>query len=589
MAQAIELTTDLQQLATDIVTKASKAGATDAEVVIREGDEFSTTVRLGEVETLKESGSRGIGLRVFVGQRVASTSSSDFTPEGIEHLISGALALARVTSEDPFAGLADASEFGQLDHDLDLYHEDVYSLPTAERIDFARRCEAAAMSADTRIQNSDGGSFDAATGRKVFANSRGFVGEYRSSYCSVSTSPIAMCKNGEMQRDYWYSAARTLAKLDSPESVGAEAARRTLRRLDGRRVPTQRVPIVFAPEIARSLIGAIFDAANGDSIYRGASFFTGKLGEQVAAESINVIDDGTIVGGHGSSPFDGEGLPTRRKVIVENGVLKTYLLNTYTARKLNMQSTGNAVRGLAGNPGIGNGNLYLEAGKLSPEEILREIKTRLLRHRTAGPGRQHGHRRLLARSLRPLDRERRTDLSCAGDNRRRQSQGDVPQHHGHRQRPRLSGLRGLTYAAHRRHDHRWRIIRTSRMLVHSIAFDPTNPASALTQIPAQPGVFALFAADDRAEPYLSRTPNLKRRLTRFLDARPSQSKRLRLTEKIARIEYTLTGSDFESVLCLYAASMQVFGDATRKADASAPAIFSANDDRECLSTDICNQ
>ncbi|WP_414637838.1 TldD/PmbA family protein [Alloacidobacterium sp.] len=375
MTEAIETTNDLQQLAADIVIKACKGGATNTEVVIREGDEFSTTVRLGEVETLKESGSRGIGLRVFVGQRVASTSSSDFTPEGIEHLISGALALARVTSEDPFAGLADAGEFGKLDTDLDLYHEDVYSLPTTERIDFARRCEAAAMSADTRIQNSDGGSFDAATGRKVLANSRGFVGEYRSSYCSVSTSPIAMSKNGEMQRDYWYSAARTLAKIDSPESVGIEAARRTLRRLDARRVPTQRVPVVFAPEIARTLVGAIFDAANGDSIYRGASFFTGKLGEQVAADSINVIDDGTIVGGYGSSPFDGEGLPTRCSVIVENGVLKTYLLNTYTARKLNMRSTGNAVRGLAGNPGIGSGNLYLEAGKLSLEEILHDVKS----------------------------------------------------------------------------------------------------------------------------------------------------------------------------------------------------------------------
>jgi PmbA protein len=189
-----------------------------------------------------------------------------------------------------------------------------------------------------------------------------------------------------MQRDYWYSTARTLTKLDSPESVGAEAARRTLRRLDARRIPTQRVPIVFAPEIARSLIGAIFDAANGDSIYRGASFFTDKLGEQVAAESVNVIDDGTIVGGFGSSPFDGEGLPTRRKVIVENGVLKTYLLNTYTARKLNMQSTGNAVRGLAGNPGIGSGNLFLEAGKLSPEEILREIKSGLYVTELLGQG-----------------------------------------------------------------------------------------------------------------------------------------------------------------------------------------------------------
>ncbi|HEX3435958.1 MAG TPA: metallopeptidase TldD-related protein [Pseudacidobacterium sp.] len=383
---AIELTAQLQQLATDIVKKALRTGATDAEVVIREGDEFSTTVRLGEVETLKESGSRGIGLRVFLGQRVASTSSSDFSAEGIERLVSGALALARVTSEDPFAGLADTSEFGELETDLSLYYEDVYSLPTAERIDYARRCEAAAMSADTRIQNSDGGSFDAATGHKVLANSRGFTGEYRVSYCSVSTSPIAHGKNGEMQRDYWYSAARTLTKLDSPESVGAEATRRTLRRLDARRVPTQRVPIIFAPEIARSLIGAISNAANGDSIYRGASFFTGKLGEQVAGEHINVIDDGTIIGGFGSSPFDGEGLPTRRKVIIENGVLKTYLLNTYSARKLNMRSTGNATRGLAGNPGIGCGNLFLEAGTLSPEEILRDVKSGLYVTELLGQG-----------------------------------------------------------------------------------------------------------------------------------------------------------------------------------------------------------
>lgn len=383
---ATEAISDLRQLATDVVTKALRAGATDAEAVLREGDEFSTTVRLGEVETLKESGSRGIGLRVFIGQRAASTSSSDFTSEGIDRLISGALALARVTSEDPFAGLADTSDFGQLDSDLQLFHEDVYSLPTAERIEYARRCEAAAMSADPRIANSDGGNFDAATGRKVLANSRGFVGEYRSSYCSISTSPIALSKNGEMQRDYWFASARTLSKLDSPESVGAEAARRTLRRLDARRVPTQRVPIVFAPEIAGSLVGAIFNAANGDSIYRGASFFTGKLNEQVAAASINVIDDGTIVGGFGSAPFDGEGLPTRRKVIVEKGVLKTYLLNTYTARKLNLRSTGNAVRGLAGNPGIGSGNLFLEAGWQSPDEILREVKSGLYVTELLGQG-----------------------------------------------------------------------------------------------------------------------------------------------------------------------------------------------------------
>jgi PmbA protein len=390
MTTATDKYTDLQQLAADIVKKAIKAGASDAEVTIAEGDEFSTVVRMGEVETLKESGSRGVGLRVLFaaqnGYRVASTSSSDFTEAGIEHLVQGAIALARVTSEDPFAGLADASELGQLEGDLQLYHEDVYSLPTAERIGYARRAEAAALSADTRITNSDGGSFDAATGHRIFANSRGFLGEYRSSSCSVSASPIALGKSGEMQRDYWYTHARSLKKLDTPESVGAEAARRTLRRLDGRRVKTQQSPVVFAPEIARSLIGAIFDAASGDSIYRGASFFTGKLGEQVAAASVNVINDGTIVGGFGTSPFDAEGLPSRRTVVVENGVLKNYLLNTYTARKLNMKSTASAARGLAGNPGTGTDNLFLIAGNQSPADILRDISSGLYVTELIGQG-----------------------------------------------------------------------------------------------------------------------------------------------------------------------------------------------------------
>ena len=366
---------DLQQLATDIVAKAMRAGATHAEVVIREGDEFSTLVRLGQVDTLKESGSRGVGLRVFLGQRAASTSSSDLSSEGIEHLVSGAVALARVTSEDPFAGLPETGAFGQLTQDLDLYYEDVYSLPGDQRIDYARRAEAAALAADTRIQNSDGGSFDAATGHKILANSRGFVGDYRRSYASISAVPIARSQDGQMQRDYWYSSARTLTKLESPEWVGAEAARRTVRRLDARRVPTQRVPIIFAPEMSRGLIGNIFEAANGDAIYRHASFFANQLGEQVAAANITVIDDGTMVGGFGTSPFDGEGLPTRRKAIIENGVLKNYLLNTYTARKLNMQSTGNASRGLAGNPGIGGGNVYLEKGELSPAEIIADVQS----------------------------------------------------------------------------------------------------------------------------------------------------------------------------------------------------------------------
>jgi PmbA protein len=283
--------------------------------------------------------------------------------------------LARVTSEDPFAGLPEAGAMGQLNNELNLYYDDVYSLPTAQRIEYARRAEAAALAADPRLKKSDGGSFDAATGHKVMANSRGFVGEYRRSYCSLSTMPIAETEQGSMQRDYWYSSARTLARLDSPESIGAEAARRTLRRLNARRVTTQRVPIVFAPEIARSLISNIFEAANGDSIYRGASFWTNQLGQRVASANVTVIDDGTLPGLFGTAPFDGEGLPTRRTVIVEKGVLKNYLLNTYTGRKLHMQSTGNASRGLAGTPGIGAGNLFLEKGTVTPKQLLTDVQS----------------------------------------------------------------------------------------------------------------------------------------------------------------------------------------------------------------------
>jgi PmbA protein len=369
---------DLESLAADVVALAVKAGASDAEAVVREGDEFSVNVRMGQVETLKESGSRGLGLRVFLGTRSASTSTSDLTPEGIRQLVDGAMALAKVTEEDPFTGLPEADAFGAVEGDLHLYYEDVYSLPGPERIEWARRAEAAALAADPRITNSDGGSFDATTGRMALANSRGFVGGYRSSSAGVSVAPLAMDANGQMQRDGWWSSARRLADLESPESIGKEAARRTLRRLGARRVPTQRVPIVFAPEVAQSLVGSVFEAASGDAIWRGASFLAGRLGKQIAAPILNIIDDNIMLlptgaGGFGTSPFDGEGLPSRRTVVVEAGVLRNYLLNTYTARKLGLQSTHNASRGLAGTPGIGCGNLYLEPGTQTPEEIIGEI------------------------------------------------------------------------------------------------------------------------------------------------------------------------------------------------------------------------
>ena len=375
-------TLDLESLTADVVALALKAGASDAESVVREGDEFSVNVRMGQVETLKESGSRGLGLRVFLGTKSASSSTSDLTPDGIRQLVDGAIALAKFTEEDPFTGLPETAEFGSLPQDLHLYYDDVYSLDNKERIEWARRCEAAALAADPRITNSDGGSFDAATGHKVMANSRGFLGSYRTSYAGVSAAPLAMDTNGHMQRDGWWSSARRLADLESPEAIGKEAARRTLRRLGARKVPTQRVPIVFAPEVARSLIGSLFEAASGDSIWRHASFLAGKLGTQIAAPALTVIDDNfmllpTGAGAFGSSPFDGEGLPSLRTGVLKNGVLATYLLNTYSARKLGLKSTHNASRGLAGTPGIGCGNLYLEPGELSQQEIIAQAHTGL--------------------------------------------------------------------------------------------------------------------------------------------------------------------------------------------------------------------
>src|SRR5215472_3311432 len=369
---------DLESLAADVVAQAIKAGATDAEAVVREGDEFSVTVRMGEVEKLIESGSRGLGLRVFAGKRSASTSTSDFTAEGIRQLVDGALALAQITEEDEFAGLPESGEFGAYPGDLQLYFDDVYSLPGPERIEMARRAEAAALAVDPRIGSARGASFDATTGRKVLANWGGFVGSYRGSYAGIVAVPLAKDENGHMQRDHWDSSARRIGDLESPESVGQEAARRTLRRLGARRMPTQQVPMVFAPETARTLVGVVFDAASGDAVWRQATFLAGKLGEQIASPSVTIVDDNVMllpngIGGFGSSPFDGEGLPSRRNVVVERGVLGTYILNTYSARKLGMKSTHNASRGLAGTPGIGPGNLYLEPGTHTPEEIIGAI------------------------------------------------------------------------------------------------------------------------------------------------------------------------------------------------------------------------
>jgi len=207
----------------------------------------------------------------------------------------------------------------------------------------------------------------------VLANSHGFVGEYQRSYCSVAAVPIAQSEDGAMQRDYWYSVARSLSRLESPEKIGRIAADRTLRRLGARKVKTAHVPIVLDPLVSRSLLDHIFEGVNGDSVYRGASFLAGKLGQKIAGENVTVIDDGTIPGGFGTSPFDSEGIPTRRTVVIDRGVLKSYLLNTYTAKKLGLATTGNASRGVTGNPGIDCGNFFLKPGTRSPQDLIKDV------------------------------------------------------------------------------------------------------------------------------------------------------------------------------------------------------------------------
>jgi PmbA protein len=359
----------LPELAADVIRRALNSGATDAECTIAEGDEFSASVRMRELENLKEAGSRAAGLRILIGRKTGSSYTSDLSRDGIERLVRGAIELADITTEDPHAGLPEPEELGKLAGDLGLYVPGLENLETEFKIDQAKQAEAAAFDADPRIVNSEGAGFDTHTGRQVFANSRGFLGEYRTSYCSLSTVPVA--RDGDsMERDSWWTAARSPERLEPAAQVGRTAARRALRRLNPVKVPTQKVPVVFEPKVAASLLDSICDAVHGMLVYKHESFLAGKLGEKVAGENLTVIDDGTIPGLFGTSPFDDEGVASRRTVVIERGVLKSYLLNTYAGRKLGMKTTGNASRGLTGNAGIGHGNFFAVPGVQTPEAIV---------------------------------------------------------------------------------------------------------------------------------------------------------------------------------------------------------------------------
>lgn len=367
---------ELEHAAASAIEQALSQGATDAECTINQGDEVSINVRLGEVENLKEAGSRAAGIRVLIGQRTGSAYTSDLTEEGVTRMVQQAIEIARITGEDPYAGLPDPSESGHLSGDLQLYFDDVAELSTVAKIRQARIAEQAAMGVDPRINNSDGAFFETGTSVRVFANSRGFMNSYRGSSCSLGVSPVAR-EGGSMERDYWFTAARRLADLEDPEYVGRKAAERVLRRLGPRKVATQKAPIIFEPRVAKTLVDHISDAVNGNAVYRNASFLAGKLGQKIAAEQVTLIDDGTLPSLFGTSPCDDEGVPSRRTAVIRNGVLESYLLNTYSARRLGLHTTGNASRGLTGNAGVGHGNFYVERGNRNEQEIIKSVRTGL--------------------------------------------------------------------------------------------------------------------------------------------------------------------------------------------------------------------
>lgn len=367
--ERVELSKELGQ---EVLAMAKSKGASQGDVMMAESESFFVTVRMGEVEKISQAGEKRLGLRLFFGHSSASASTSDISKKSIEKLVEDTARMARVTAQDPHGGLPDSGELARELPQLDLIDEPARGVSVDEKIDIALQAEKSALAYDSRITNSEGAEFSNQFGRVIYATSHGFAGEYSGSTFGHSVSPVAS-QNGSMQRDYWYSSNRKFAKLQSPASVGEKAARRVLRRLGGRKIKTCEAPIVFDPEMAASLLRNLASALSGYSLYKGASFLAGKLGTQIGSDLLTVIDDGTIAGALGSRPFDGEGLPVRKKSVVEKGRLQSYLLDTYSGKKLGMASTGNASRSVGEPPGVSPANFFLVPGKDSPEQIIATV------------------------------------------------------------------------------------------------------------------------------------------------------------------------------------------------------------------------
>ncbi|MGZ5074717.1 MAG: metalloprotease PmbA [Usitatibacter sp.] len=337
-------------------------GATDTEVEVSAAVGQAVTVRRGEVETVEYNRDKGMGITVYFGQRRGNASTSDLSLEALERTVDAACAIARHTAEDDAAGLPEESElFKGEAPDLQLFHP--WGLSVEEAIEVARRAEAAALAVDKRITNSEGGTVSAYDTDFILANSRGFLSGYPNSKASISVGVVAEDAGG-MQRDYWYTTHRDPRRLDSPEAVGRTAGERTVRRLGGRRLPTGDMPVIFDANISGSLIGHFVSAASGSNLYRRSSFLLDRLGTEVFSPGVDLLEDPHLPGESASSYYDAEGVATRRRAIVERGVLAGWFLSTYSARKLGLKTTGNAG---------GNHNLILKPGSLDLDGLVKRM------------------------------------------------------------------------------------------------------------------------------------------------------------------------------------------------------------------------
>lgn len=360
----------LLDLAEDLVKRAKAAGADVAEASARSGWELSAKVRLGETELVEEAGHRAVSLRVLKDQRAATTATSDLSEAGIARAVADAMMLVELSEPDPFAGPAEVELLCHEPHpDLDLYDPEIETITADVAIDRARKAERAALDSDPRIQLSEGATFSRTSGGSARVISTGFRGAYRGSYASLVVTPVIEDEGGKRRRGYYWSATRFLRELEGEESVGREAARRTLAKLGARKVATCEAPVVFDPDVARSILGTFAGCIVGGAIWRKSSYLVGREGTPVASPLVTIVDDPLRPRAPGSRPYDGEGLRSRKNVVVDQGQLETYLLDCYSARKLGKQSTASAAVS-GGSIGASTSNFLLLPGKMTRDQII---------------------------------------------------------------------------------------------------------------------------------------------------------------------------------------------------------------------------